>query len=215
MTAQDGSPTTSPRAPFDPYAVEHMSPEQERYYMASQWRMMWWKLKRHRLAVLSGAVLRLHVLHDPDIGVPVALRARQPAHPPHLRAAPVDAPVPRGKPRSGRSSMASTINSTWTRSSGSIRWTRPRFSRSGSSAGATGTISGALIPADLHLVCPSEGGTLFLLGTDRLGRDMLCRILYGARISLTVGLIGITDQLRAGDRASAASPAITAAGSTT
>jgi peptide/nickel transport system permease protein len=43
-----------------------------------------------------------------------------------------------------------------------------------------------------HLVCPAEGGTLFLLGTDRLGRDLLSRILYGARISLTIGLLGIT-----------------------
>ncbi len=32
---------------------------------------------------------------------------------------------------------------------------------------------------------------MFLLGTDRLGRDMLSRIIYGARISLTVGLIGV------------------------
>ena len=30
-----------------------------------------------------------------------------------------------------------------------------------------------LVQGDLHLVCPAEGGTLFLLGTDRLGRDML------------------------------------------
>ena len=44
-------------APFDPYSVERMSPEQERYFLASQWRMMWWKLKRHRLAVISGAIL--------------------------------------------------------------------------------------------------------------------------------------------------------------
>jgi peptide/nickel transport system permease protein len=49
-----------------------------------------------------------------------------------------------------------------------------------------------LIEGDVHLFCPAEGGTLFLLGTDRLGRDMLSRILYGARISLTIGLMGVS-----------------------
>ena len=48
-----------------------------------------------------------------------------------------------------------------------------------------------LIPGNFHLVCPAQEGTLFLLGSDRLGRDILSRIIYGARISLTVGLIGI------------------------
>ena len=33
---------------------------------------------------------------------------------------------------------------------------------------------------------------MFLLGTDRLGRDMLSRIIFGARVSLTIGLLGIT-----------------------
>ena len=53
------------------------------------------------------------------------------------------------------------------------------------------TSSGACSTGDFHLVCPAEGGTFFLLGTDRLGRDMLSRIIYGARISLTIGLLGI------------------------
>jgi peptide/nickel transport system permease protein len=44
-------------SPFDPYTVERMTPAQERFYMASEWRMVWWKLRRHRVAVLSGAVL--------------------------------------------------------------------------------------------------------------------------------------------------------------
>src|ERR1700737_388895 len=44
-------------APFDPYSVERMTPAQERFYMASEWRMVWWKLRRHRIAVLSGAIL--------------------------------------------------------------------------------------------------------------------------------------------------------------
>jgi len=48
------------------------------------------------------------------------------------------------------------------------------------------------VQADLHLLCAADGGTAFLLGTDRLGRDMLSRILYGARISLTIGIVGIS-----------------------
>ncbi len=48
-----------------------------------------------------------------------------------------------------------------------------------------------MIDADRHLVCPAEGGDLFLLGTDRLGRDVLSRIIYGARISLTIGILGV------------------------
>ena len=49
-----------------------------------------------------------------------------------------------------------------------------------------------LFEGSFHLICPSPGGQLFLLGTDRLGRDMLSRIIYGARISLTIGLVGVT-----------------------
>ena len=44
-------------APFDPYSIEALTPEQERYYVASQWRMMWWRFCRHRLALWSALLL--------------------------------------------------------------------------------------------------------------------------------------------------------------
>jgi peptide/nickel transport system permease protein len=48
-----------------------------------------------------------------------------------------------------------------------------------------------LFGGDLHFICPARGGQLFLAGTDRLGRDLLSRMIYGARLSLTVGLFGV------------------------
>lgn len=55
-----------------------------------------------------------------------------------------------------------------------------------------------LIKGSFHFVCPPEDGTLFLLGADRLGRDVFSRLVYGARLSLTVGLIGIAISLTIG-----------------
>ena len=48
-----------------------------------------------------------------------------------------------------------------------------------------------LFHTDVHLFGVEQGGTLFLLGTAAVGRDMLTRVIYGSRISLTVGLIGV------------------------
>ena len=48
-----------------------------------------------------------------------------------------------------------------------------------------------LIPTDRHLYGVDSPGQMFLFGTDSFGRDVLSRLLYGAQISLTVGLVGI------------------------
>ena len=48
-----------------------------------------------------------------------------------------------------------------------------------------------LIPMDIHLFGVQEGVPMFLLGSDRQGRDMFTRSLAGARVSLSVGLLGV------------------------
>jgi peptide/nickel transport system permease protein len=48
-----------------------------------------------------------------------------------------------------------------------------------------------VIPTDRHLFGVDPPHKVFVLGTDPFGRDVLSRLLYGAQISLTVGLVGI------------------------
>ncbi|MDR7522323.1 MAG: ABC transporter permease [Armatimonadota bacterium] len=45
-----------------------------------------------------------------------------------------------------------------------------------------------LFPSDVHLFGVDPPGRIFLLGTDQSGRDQFSRILYGSRISMTIGL---------------------------
>ncbi len=49
-----------------------------------------------------------------------------------------------------------------------------------------------IFKTDIHLFGTEGGEKVFLLGTDLKGRDLLSRIIYGARISLSIGLIGVT-----------------------
>ena len=57
------------------------------------------------------------------------------------------------------------------------------------------------------------GSTEYLLGTDQLGRDVLSRLIFGARVSMVVGFTAVIFAGVIGTR-SASSRAISAAGST-
>lgn len=51
-----------------------------------------------------------------------------------------------------------------------------------------------LFTADLHLIGVAgdvEDPTFYIAGTDRLGRDMWSRIMYGTQVSLSIGLVGV------------------------
>ncbi len=177
-------------APFDPYLDERMTPAQERFYMASEWRMVWWKLRRHRVAVAAGAVLLIMYLSILicEFLAPYGLDARNTdfIYAPPMRVHVFDngrlvAPYVDGYDYRLDMTNLERVYTPDPKKRQTIRF----FCHGGEYQ------FWHLIPGALHLMCPARGGQLFLLGTDRLGRDMLSRMLYGARISLTIGLFGV------------------------
>ena len=56
-----------------------------------------------------------------------------------------------------------------------------------------------LFPLDIHLIGPLEANApMYLLGADRLGRDVLSRLIYGTRVSMSIGLVGVSISLLLG-----------------
>jgi len=178
------------RDPFDPYSVEKMSAGQEKYFMASQWQMMWWKFKRHRVAVISLAFLVTiyFVALIAELVAPYNLHSRDPRHiyaPPQAIHLFHDGEFVGPFVYGMRFKLnTQTLKREYQDDTNKIQ--KLRFFCQGDGYDFWG-----MIPSNLHLVCPAENGTLYLFGTDRLGRDILSRVIYGTRISLTVGLVGI------------------------
>lgn len=176
--------------PFDPFSVESLTPEQERFYLASQWQMMWWRFRRHRLAVWSAVivlVMYLSILVS-EVLAPYELHSR---HSNFIHSPPQSVHLFHDGQFVGPFVYGlrfelnmETLEREYEEDLSKVQ--ALRFFCSGDRYEFWG-----LFTADFHVFCPAQNGTAFLLGTDRLGRDIASRIIYGARISLTVGLIGI------------------------
>ncbi|MDX8522997.1 ABC transporter permease [Mesorhizobium sp. MSK_1335] len=178
-------------APFDLQSVEAMTAEQSKVFQASQLRLMWWKFRRHRLAVVSGiflAALYFGILIC-EFLAPYNLHTRNmdyiysPPQQVHLfHNGQLVGPFVYGRQMT---LDMDTLKRNYIEKQDDVQ--RIRFFCKGDSYRFWGLVEG-----DRHFVCPAENGQLFLAGTDRLGRDVLSRIIYGARISLTIGLVGIS-----------------------
>ncbi|MCY4227366.1 MAG: ABC transporter permease [Gammaproteobacteria bacterium] len=177
-------------APFDAHSVEQLTPEQEKLYLASQWRLMWLKLKQHRLAVGSSVVLIIIYLLALfcEFLSPYNLHTR---HTDYIYAPPQRVHVFHEGEFVGPFVYGyryqlnmENLKREYTPDTQNIQ--KLRFFCRGDGYRFWG-----LFETDVHFVCPASDGYLFLFGTDRLGRDMYSRILHGAKISLTIGLVGI------------------------
>jgi len=202
MTDTTGSDRTNPPAnrpatphyvnetPWDPYVSEKLTAEQEKYYMAGQWKLMWWRFRRHRPAVFSALLLGL-IYFTTIISEWVAPYDLHTRHVKYIFAPPQGIHLfhdgkfvgPFVYPLEMKRDM-DTLQRVYTPD---LSKPQPvRFFCRGDTYEFWNLVEGSF-----HLICPPEDGTLFIAGTDRLGRDMFSRIVYAARVSLTIGLIGI------------------------
>ena len=161
-------------------------------YTASQWQLMWWKFRKHRIAVWSATVLLVLYLAAVfcEFLAPYSLSFQDTSY--------TYAPPQRLHFTSEEGfhlwpfvySLKGQRNPETLQKSYQEDLTQ-KYPIRLLAKGQTYKFWG-LFKMDRHLIGVDSGGTLFLLGTDSMGRDLLSRIIYGSRISLTIGLLGVS-----------------------
>jgi peptide/nickel transport system permease protein len=162
-----------------------------RYYTASQFQLMWWKFKKHRLALIGMSLLAVFIfialfaeflspsgptVRTPNylFGSPQVLHFVDAEGKFHLRPF-TYALTAAMDPQTFLLEVKEDTSEPWP----------VYFFVKGDPYKMWG-----LIESDVHLFGVQEGH-LHLLGTDQLGRDILSRLFHATRTSLTIGVVGL------------------------
>ncbi len=170
-----------------------IAPEQgDRIFVASQWQLMWWRFRKHRLAMIGAVAIIIFYLvvigadfvsySDPE--VTEANYSQMPPQPIRLFDQGAFRPHVLGVKGARDPNTFKRVFKTDPNLKIPLRF----FAR-----GYTYKFLG-FIPADRHLIGVEEGraeDTIFILGTDTLGRDLWSRLMAGTRVSLTIGLVSV------------------------
>jgi len=171
--------------------------QEDSVFVATQWQLMWWRFRKHKLAMIAGVILLLLycIALFPEFLAtysPHESRKLFSQVPPH-KVRFVDSEGKFGlRPFNyayERTRDPDTLRLVYTPDL-DVKYYLGFFVR-----GFDYKVLG-LVASNLHLVGvkPDETGTapeVFLMGTDNLGRDLFSRMMYGTRISLSIGLIGV------------------------
>jgi peptide/nickel transport system permease protein len=166
----------------------------DKVYVAPPMLLMWWRFRKHKMAMFSAVVLIIFYFiaafcefvapYDPDQAL-IQFKQSPPTEI-HIRDAQGNFHMPFVY-QHRRAMDPQSLQITFTEDT-SIMYPIEFFAK-----GPEYKLWG-LWKSDIHLFGVPVGEDkqgLFLLGTDRLGRDMISRVFYGARLSLSLGLVGV------------------------
>jgi len=168
--------------------------DKARVYVASQWLLMWWRFRKHKLAMIGGIITLLMYF----IAIFVEFFAPFPPDLTNTQGtyAPPQALVLFDEHGFNPHVLGYTveIDPVALRRTFVVdpEVTVPvRLFTKGYSYRILG-----IFESDIHLIGPENPEDfMYLFGADRLGRDVFSRLLHGTRISLSIGLVGVAISL--------------------
>jgi len=183
-----GIPAAAEPAPLQPTVPT----DEERISVASQWQLMWWRFRRHKVAMASAVVVGLFyvVVIFADFFAyadPQASDAQRSLFPPQtIHFFDESGFRPFVHPITGVRDFTTfqRVYKEDTSQKVYVAFFRPGFPYK---------IFG-IIPADIHLIGldgSATEGNLFLFGADLQGRDVFSRLSYATQTSMTIGLVGV------------------------